>query len=78
VKKTKTKLKIPVLISDPVLNTDQDTVVAVGVEVDMEHFTMDRESMKCVRCILEEKWDLENIRRITLCGLRGKLKILMG
>jgi hypothetical protein len=72
------KLEIPVLVSDPALNTDQVPVVVKGVEVDVECFTIDRESLRCVRCMLEKEWDLENVCRIVLWGLGRRLKVAFG
>jgi len=72
------KLEIPILVSDPVLNLDQVPVVVEGVEVDVECFTADRESLMRVRCMLEKEWNLENVRRIMLWGLGRRLKIALG
>jgi len=72
------ELRIPVLVSDPVLNLDQVPVVVGGVEVDVECFAIDHESLRCVRCMSGKEWDLENVRRITLWGLGRRLKIALG
>jgi hypothetical protein len=74
----KRELEIPILLSGPVLDLAQVPVVVVGVEVDVEYFTIDHESRKFVHVLLEKEWDLDNVRRITLCGLGKKLKVALG
>jgi hypothetical protein len=70
--RTKTKLEIPVLVLDPVLDPldlDPAWVLVREVEIDAERIPINRESLSYVRRMLKEEWDLKNVRRITLAGL---------
>ena len=78
--RAKRKLEIPVLVLDFIFDLDlyPNRVLAREVDVDAKCFAIDRESLRCVRCMLEKEWNLENVRRIMLWGLGRRLKIALG
>jgi len=62
------ELEIPILVFDPVR-------IEGEVEVDVKCFTIDRESLIYIKRMLKEEWDPENVRKATLWGSWGKLKV---
>jgi hypothetical protein len=70
--RAKRELEIPILVLDPVQVLGR---VLEGVEVDIDFFTMDRESLMRAKRMLKEEYNLERVRRITLWGLGRRLKV---
>jgi hypothetical protein len=70
--RAKKELEIPILVLDPVRVLGR---VLGGVEVDIDFSTMDHESLIRAKRMLKEEYNLERVRRITLCKLGRTLKI---